>query len=215
MRPITILAVAVAAALAPAAFAQDKPIVNQVVGTAPGKGAAMQTIKATATVEAVDPATRHVTLKLANGTSKTLALGDQVKNFDQLKVGDKVTVGYLEGVTLELKKGGKAAVARTEQSGMDRAKPGDKPGGVAAREVHVVADVVAVDAAKHTVTLKGPMQTVELSVRDPEQMKLIQKGDQVEATYTEALAVMVEPAAPAPAKPAAPAPAKPAPDKKK
>ena len=43
MRPITILAVAVAAALAPAAFAQDKPIVNQVVGTAPGKGAAMQT----------------------------------------------------------------------------------------------------------------------------------------------------------------------------
>ena len=204
MRPLTILAVAVAAAFAPAAFAQEKPIVNQVVGTAPGKAAAMQTVKASAVVEAVDPATRHVTLKLANGHTKTIAVGEQVKNFDQIKVGDKVTVGYLESLTLELKKGGKEVVARTEQSGMDRAKPGEKPGGVAAREVKVVADVVAIDQAKHMVTLKGPMQTVELNVRDPEQLKLIHKGDQVEATYTEALAIAMEPAAPAPEKKAAP-----------
>ncbi|HUL96667.1 MAG TPA: hypothetical protein VLT89_11685 [Usitatibacter sp.] len=209
MRPLSILAVAVAAALAPAAFAQEKPIVNQVVGTAPGKAGAMQTVKASAVVEAVDPATRHVTLKLANGTSKTIAVGDQVKNFDQIKVGDKVTVGYLESFTLELKKGGKEVVARTEQSGMDRAKPGEKPGGVAAREVKVVADVVAVDQAAKTVTLKGPQQTVVLAIQDPAQMKLIHKGDQVEATYTEALAISMDPAAPAPAA------AKPAPDAKK
>jgi len=213
MRSLSILAVAVAAAFAPVAFAQEKPIVNQAVGTAPGKGAAMQTVKASAVVEAVDPATKHVTLKLASGQSKTIAVGDQVKNFDQIKVGDKVTVGYLEGLTLELKKAGKAPVARTEQAGMDRAKPGEKPGGVVAREVKVVADVVAVDAAKHTVTLKGPQQTVELNIKDPEQLKNIQKGDQVEATYTEALAITMEPAAPAPA--AAPKAPAPAPEKKK
>jgi hypothetical protein len=32
-------------------------------------------------------------------------------------------------------------------------------------------------------------------VRDPEQFKLIAKGDQVEATYTEAVAIEVTPAA--------------------
>ena len=43
-------------------------------------------------------------------------------------------------------------------------------------------------------TLKGPQRTVDLVVKDPEQFKLIAKGDQVEATYTQALALAVEPA---------------------
>jgi hypothetical protein len=52
------------------------------------------------------------------------------------------------------------------------------------------------------VTLKGPQRTVELKVRDPEQFKLVKKGDQVQATYTEAVAIAVMPAAPAaPAQP--------------
>jgi ribosomal protein L6P/L9E len=66
---------------------------------------------------------------------------------------------------------------------------------VAGRKVTVVADVVDVNAAKQTVTLRGPKQTVELPVRDPEQLKRMAKGDQIEATYTQALAVTVAPAA--------------------
>jgi hypothetical protein len=61
----------------------------------------------------------------------------------------------------------------------------------------VVADVVAVNAKSRTITLRGPKQTVNLRLRDPKQVELIKVGDQVEATYTEAAAVSVEPA-PAP-----------------
>jgi hypothetical protein len=43
--------------------------------------------------------------------------------------------------------------------------------------------VVAVDAANQTVTLRGPTQTVELRVRDPEQLKPVKVGDQVDATH--------------------------------
>jgi hypothetical protein len=57
--------------------------------------------------------------------------------------------------------------------------------------------VVAVDAKRQVITLRGPKRTVELKVRDPNQFKLVKVGDQVEATYTEALAVSVEPAPPA------------------
>jgi hypothetical protein len=64
----------------------------------------------------------------------------------------------------------------------------------------VVADVVAVDAAKQSVRLRGPQRTVDLKVKDPEQFKLIKVGDQVEATFTEAVAISVEPASAAPAK---------------
>ena len=58
----------------------------------------------------------------------------------------------------------------------------------------IVADVVAVDPATQTVTLKGPKHTVDLRVRDPKQFALIAKGDQVQATYTEAVAIAVTPA---------------------
>jgi len=46
-----------------------------------------------------------------------------------------------------------------------------------------------------TITLKGPRgKVVVLDVRNPEQFKVVKQGDQVEVTYTEALALSVEPA---------------------
>ena len=66
---------------------------------------------------------------------------------------------------------------------------------MAGRQVTITADVIAVDPATQTVTLKGPKHTADLKVRDPEQFKLIKVGDQVEANYTGALAIAVEPAA--------------------
>jgi phage-related protein len=70
--------------------------------------------------------------------------------------------------------------------------------------VTVVGDVIKLDAATQTVTVKGPERTVELKARDPEQFKLIAVGDQIQATYSQALAVAVTPVA----KPAEAAPAK-------
>ena len=167
-----------------------------IVGKGPGVAGAMQTVKLTATITAIDPATRAVTLKGPQGREMTVTAGPEVKNFAQMKVGDQVTAEYVEAVTLELKKGGKAIVARTEQTDVaSPAKAGDKPAGIAGRQVKVTADVVAVDPATQTVTLKGPKQTVDLKVRDPAQFKLINVGDQVEANYAEALAIAVEPAA--------------------
>jgi hypothetical protein len=85
-------------------------------------------------------------------------------------------------------------VQRTEKTGAAAAKPGEKPAGAVGRQVTVVADVVAVDPAKQTVTLKGPQRTVNLRIPDPEQFKRVAKGDQVEATYSQAVALAVEPA---------------------
>ena len=125
----------------------------------------------------------------------TVTAGPEVKNFDKLKVGDQVDMQYVEALTLELKKGGGMVVGRTEKADAVGAKKGETPGGAVGRQVTVVADVVAVDPAKQVVTLKGPKQTVDLRVADPQQFKRIAKGDQVEATFTQAFAVAVEPSA--------------------
>jgi len=168
---------------------------NMMAGTAPGQAAIAQTVKMTATITAIDPATRDVTLKGPQGNEIVVTAGPEVKNFANMKVGDQVNAEYVEALTLELKKGGGLKVERTEQAGAMGAKAGAMPAGALGRQVTVVADVVNVDPTKKTVTLRGPKRTVELVVNDPEQLKRVAKGDQVEATYTQAFAIAVEPAA--------------------
>jgi Cu/Ag efflux protein CusF len=173
-----------------------------VAGKGPGAAAIAQTVKATATITAIDAATRAVTLKGPKGNEVVVTAGPEVKNFAQMKVGDRVDVEYVESLALELKKGGGAPVAATAKAGAAAAKPGERPAGMIGQQVTVVADVIDVNAETQVVTLKGPKRTVELKVRDPEQFKLVKKGDQVQATYTEAVAIAVTPAAPAaPAQP--------------
>jgi len=185
-------AIVVASTLALPAIAQTGAVAT---ATAPGKGAIAETIKVQATITAIDKATREVRLKGAQGDELTVTAGPEVKNFDQMKVGDVVTVEYLRALALELKKGGGLVVQRPEQAGGAAAKPGEKPAGAVGRQVKVVADVIDLDPAKQTVKLKGPQRTVELHIADPEQFKRVAKGDQVEATFTEAVAIAVTPAA--------------------
>ena len=98
-------------------------------------------------------------------------------------------------MSLTLKKDGKELPSTKGKSEMMRAPAGAAPAGAVGEQVTVIADVIAVDAKTHQVTLKGPNRTVDLYVDDPEQLKLIKVGDQVEAVYTQAVAVTVEPVA--------------------
>ncbi len=185
------IAIAVLSTLALPVSAQTSTVT---AASAPGKGTVAETVTAQATITAIDKKTRDVTLKGSEGDELTVTAGPEVKNFDNMKVGDKVNVEYAQALTLELKKGGGLVVQRTEQSGGVRAQPGEKPGGAVGRQIKVVADVIDLDPAKQTIKLKGPKRTVDLHIADPEQFKRVAKGDQVEATYTQAVAIAVTPA---------------------
>jgi len=181
----------------PAAAAQAAAETKEHVASEPGKAAMARTTKIVATVEAIDLAKREVTLKGPKGKVVTLTAGPDVRNLEQVKVGDSVIVGYLEALSLTLMKDGKELRGATSASDGARAAKGERPAGVVAEQVKVTADVIAVDTKHKIVTLKGPKQTVDLRVNDPQQLKLIKVGDQVEAVYTQALALSVEPAPPA------------------
>ena len=75
-----------------------------------------------------------------------MVAGPEVKNFSQLKVGDKVDIQYVEALVLELKKGGGLPVARTEKETMETAKAGSTPAAKGARKVTIVGDVINLDA---------------------------------------------------------------------
>lgn len=165
------------------------------VSTAPGSAKATQTAKTTATVVGIVADTRTVSLKRSDGRIVEVHAGDEVRNFDKINVGDKVTAEYTQALSLDLKKGGSGIRERSESSDMTRAPVGAQPSGTVGRQVTILADVVAVKSKDKLVTLRGPKgYLVDLKVQDPEQLNRVKKGDQVQAVYEEALAVSVEPA---------------------
>jgi Cu/Ag efflux protein CusF len=151
-------------------------------------------VKVTATVTAIDQATRVVTLTDASGKKVTFVAADEVRNLAQVKVGDVVTMEYAQALAVSLTKSTKTAPQRTVSEGITRSASGAKPGGVAVREVQITAAVVAIDRKTNVVTLRGPDATVDVKVEDPSTLAGFKPGDFVDAVYREALAVKVEPA---------------------
>ena len=196
----SLLSVAVAASvLALPVLAQQAPTAAVVTSNQPGKVAVAETVKASAAVIAIDKATRKVTLKTAAGKTFEVTAGPDVKNFDQVKVGDELVVEFIQALSLEVKPGG-GLRGSTVQSQTAQAKPGERPGAAGAREVTVTADVMAVDPKAMTITVRGPNgHLVDLKVKNPEHFKAVKVGDQIQAVYVEAMAIAVTPA---PKKPA-------------
>jgi hypothetical protein len=186
----------VLATVMPWAQAQDKgdPKADVVVVKKPGQAKMAGVATITAKVLAIDAANRQLTLKGPRGNETVVTVSPDVKNFDQIKVGDDVVARYYEALSLTLVKDGKELVERKESADAYKAKAGERPAAAVGRQVEVMADVTAVNPKTQKVTLRGPKQTVELKVADPEQFKLIKVGDQIKAVYQEAVALSVEPA---------------------
>ena len=184
---LTLLCAALIGIASLPALAQTNPPAAKaavVAASSPGQATGAAAVTVSATVEAIDKATRQVTLKGPQGKLNTITAGPEVRNFDQVKVGDVVTVRYMEARTLTLMKDGKELRSMTETPGAARAPAGARPAGVVANQTEVTANVVALDAATQTVTLKGPTRTVDLKVPDAGQFKLIKVGDQIKAVFT-------------------------------
>jgi Cu/Ag efflux protein CusF len=153
-------------------------------------------VTVTATVEKIDLQKRLVTLKGPDGKSVTMKVDESVRNLPQVKVGDEVKAVYYQSIAYEVKPASHGAPGVTTAEQVDRAKLGEMPGAVGARAVTVTATITDVDRQNNTVTLQGPDgNLVTVKARYPEKLKQVKKGDLVDITYTEALAIGVQPQA--------------------
>jgi Cu/Ag efflux protein CusF len=184
-----LIAAVLLATTASATLAQTAAVA---AASAPGQAAVLADERVSATVTAIDQGTRKVTLREADGTLLTFVAGPEVRNLAQVKVGDVVTLSHTVALVLELKKATGGIRERVESEGGLRAAPGQKPGAIMAREVRVVADVTKIDTKNKTVTLRGPNRSMKPRVDDPKQLAGIKLGDQVEATFIDAVAVSVD-----------------------
>jgi len=189
----TVLTLALAAAFSQAVFAQAQaPQAVVLAASAPGKAAMAGTVKVSAVVVAIDASARVLTLKGADGKVVDITVSPEAKKFDDIRVGDTVTAEYARALTLELKPAG-GIRSSSSQAASAPAPAGAVAGGAMAKQVVIMANVTAINAKEGYITLRGPKgNSVDLAVPDPKQLKMVKVGDQVEAVYTEALAITVE-----------------------
>ena len=154
----------------------------------------------TATVERIDAKQRLVELRKGDEV-RTIQVPAEVRNFDKIKKGDEVAVTYYEGLAAEFKKKGDSSTpvgAIDATTGTARMPQGaTRPGAAVANRIKTTVVIEGVDSSTHSVTFTGPSgMTRTVDVVDPKAQKFIsglKKGDEVELTYVEALAVTVEP----------------------
>ncbi len=156
------------------------------------------TVDVTATVEAVDRQSRMVALRTSDGRTAAVYAGPSVRNFDQINTGDQVVVSYYEAIGAEVTTPEQATQGVQEESAEIRAAKGARPAGAIADTLTTTVEIESVDASLNTVTFRrADGMTRTLAIEDQGAQAFIRKlkrGDLVQVTYMEAVAVAVRPA---------------------
>lgn len=155
-------------------------------------GVIVQTFKTTATVTAIDQATRKATLLAPDGKKFIVKAGPQAINFDQVRVGDQIIATVTQRIIASLDKDdatsgdGTAAVVA-------RAQKGDQPGGLVAETTQMTGKIVAIDPDKRKATLQFEDGNTEtLPIRKDVELSRLKVGEHMVFRVTDMVAIWVE-----------------------
>jgi hypothetical protein len=154
-------------------------------------GAVVATYELTASVAAIDKASRKVTLVDAAGIKKTVKAGPEVINFDHIRVGDQLKITATEELVVFVAGAGETSSDAGAQL-VALAPKGAKPGAIMAETTRVTAKVTAIDAVQHKAALQFEDGTTRIvAVRPDVDLSKRKIGDSVVIRITEALAIQV------------------------
>jgi Cu/Ag efflux protein CusF len=149
-------------------------------------------VSATATVQAIDKENRMVTLKSEDGTEDTVYVPKDVKRFDAVQVGDKLKVRYYESLVFQIRKAGVPAPTTGGGPTMTSA-PGAKPGATLAKQQTATVDVVSVDPAVPSITVKtADGRTITRKIEDKKNLEGVNPGDKIDITFTQAAVISMQ-----------------------
>jgi hypothetical protein len=139
----------------------------------------------------VNSKSRTITFKNKDGVSKFVA-GPDIKNFDQIKKGDHLSMTYELGVAIDLIKTKSDGVRSKVETTTMSHTIGDKPSERLTNKTTIIADIVAVDRENKLVSVKGPSGKVTtVSVTNPALLNDVNVGEQVKVVYTDAMVASI------------------------
>jgi Cu/Ag efflux protein CusF len=147
-------------------------------------------MSATATVKAIDPATRTVTLTNTDGEDVDVKCGKQVRNFDQLKVGDKIRAAAFVKLTATMGNEGIGAEG-ADATTIIRTPEGGEPGAMIIRTKLRPAKIDAIDTTNRTVTLASMdgEKTRQVNVAKDLDLSKLKVGDEITLRVTRGVAI--------------------------
>ncbi len=149
-------------------------------------------VTATVTIQAIDQATRSVTLRAANGDEDTFTVGPEVVRFNELKVGDKIKATYYESLVFQLRKPNSPSTPSGDTAVAGRIK--EVPGAAVGTQQTRTVTVKAVDMNAGTITVTTTDgRTMTRKAEDKKNLEGVHPGDRIDITYTQALVVNAEP----------------------
>ena len=170
----------------PAAAAPTTPQPTTVVNTQEGS----------VIIQSVDMDSRLIVIQDRQGKVSTVKAGPEVHNLAQVRSGDRVVVRYTEALVARLAPPGPTP-APTSSSVTTRAPTGAKPAVTIGDTVTTTVTFLAYEPQSNVVSFTPPDGVVRaVTVKDLNMRSFVSKlkqGDKVDITYTEAVAVSVEP----------------------
>lgn len=148
----------------------------------------------TATVGAIDYKTRAVTLRTETGRVVSLTVSPEVRNFRQVKKGDKLTLDYFESVEFEIRQPTQEErqLAGIEIDTGASAAKGEKPTAVVAGQRIDILSVESIDRKNSLITLKGQDGYVTVKSKYPQNIKFVKVGDTVVVKSSELFAARIK-----------------------
>jgi hypothetical protein len=184
-----VIGITAAVALLSSACALLGPKVETKTYTTDDGAIVVESLKLTATVKAIDRRSRTLTLDPKYGDERTVKAPPEMANFDQISVGDEVEADIIEEIAVSLVPGG-APESAGALDGVALAPVGDKPAVAVVSSRELTADVVAIDAHSHKVTLEfidGSVETVKVGKHID--LSKISLDDSVRIQVTDAIAI--------------------------
>lgn len=169
--------------------------------TLKGPVIAVETVTMKGEVVAITAATRQLVVESEGGRLTTVFVGPNVRNFENLKLGDQVTVRFTEAFALAIAKGGIGTEAqmgeirtKVEADAARQAQAGGKPGVSAMERVTLIANVFDIDRERGILTLRGTSGVpVDIKVSDRSVLDQFNLHDQVVIGYRQSAALSIEP----------------------
>ena len=141
-----------------------------------------------ATIEAIESASRTVVIRTKNGELRTVELGPNAQ-LSSLKVGDTVNATYYENIIIRKKPAGEPDVDTLEAAANRSA---GKAGGTVGVQQAITATITAIDMNVPSISLKGPRGwSYSSKVQDKKALEQVKVGDKVDITWTQAILVGV------------------------
>lgn len=158
-------------------------------------------IKVQAVVVELDRANRMATLRTAKGHYVTVSVPVEIHNFDQVHVGDELVVQYGSAIAAQIEPASKSGIRELiEPADNNHAQAAESTGIAAARKVTIIAIIRAIDRKAGTATIQGATRTVTIAIPASVDVAKLKVGDEVHATFTDAVVVSLERAASSTAK---------------